>query len=197
MDEEKRSQRSPSSQIGGRNTEAEVTPRPLIPWRGDPSFDHNLNNLAPFIVPVQEEAVPWDWTINVLVTGFGVRNPPPPRIFAPNPHKPYQFAESAYFSCLHSLSETTAKTRPTSSPAVSLPNTTSPASPRFISTHTQTQSQYPTAQCVTSSPSSFSLTLPPPSTTMATRTTKKIRNQILYIFLLLQNQITISSYTLA
>lgn len=29
-----------------------MTPRPLFPWRGDPLFDHNLNNLTPFIVPV-------------------------------------------------------------------------------------------------------------------------------------------------
>lgn len=198
-----------------------MTPRPLIPWRGDPLFNHNLNNLAPFIVPVhnpharqhglaQRQQRRGSCPLQRLDhqrPGYRLwrANPPPP-FLAPSPHKSYQFADFPYFSLLHSLLEITAKTRPTSSPAVSLPYTTFLASPRFVSTHTQTQSQYPTAQSATSSPTSFSLNLPPPPhppptpprtpTTMTTGTTTKIRNQILYLPLLLQNRITTLSCTL-
>lgn len=96
------------------------------------------------------------WTINVLVTGFGVLTPTFPSL------QLLSVADSPpLFLCCHSLLETTAKTRPTSSPAVSLRNITSPVCPQFIFTHTQTQSQYPTAPSVTSSPPSFSPSPPP------------------------------------
>lgn len=199
-----------------------MTPRPLFPWRGDPLFNHNLKNLTPFIVctctqptrtstwarttPTEKRRLfpPATGPSTSWLQALACNLPPPP--FAPNPHKSYQFTDFPYSSLLHSLLETTAKTRPTSSPAVSLPHTTFPASPRFVSTHTQIQSQYPTAQSVISSPTSFSPNLPPPPhpppipprilSKMTTRTTAKIRNQILYLLLLLQNQITTSSYTL-